>query len=429
MSRSLKKVLNPFKSIRSTPARLSNNDSVQYPGTPMARETWDLQVMSDAGSTPIPVYTTQDPLNNFKPKDDPKLSDEMLLKIIRDMTMVRSMDKKFEQTQRIGLNSFYMTCRGEEGITCVMPLAMDPADVIYTQYREQGVFLSRGVPIEELAKQVFARAGSHADGKQMPVHYGSKKYNLPTVSSPLGTQIIQAVGHAYAIKRSSDPDRCVATFFGDGSASEGDAFAALNFASVLEAPVVFCCRNNGYAISTPVKDQYKGDGIAARGVALGMDVIRLNGNDVFAVYNAVKKAREIAVNESRPVLIEFMTYRAGNHSTSDDSSAYRPKAEIDMYMDKYDPISKYEMYLRKERPDLWDSQKSLDWQEYLNKSITQIVDEQKMGLKPCPSTLFTDVYDPAQPLPPNLEEQRKQMLEHLENYGEKYNLSQYEKKY
>ena len=100
-----------------------------------------------------------------------------------------------------------------------------------------------------------------------------------------------------------------------------------------------------------------------------------------------------------------------------------------MYMDKYDPISKYEMYLRKERPDLWDSQKSLDWQEYLNKSITQIVDEQKMGLKPCPSTLFTDVYDPAQPLPPNLEEQRKQMLEHLENYGEKYNLSQYEKKY
>ena len=138
MSRSLKKVLSPFNSIRSSPARLSNNDSVQYPGTPMARETWDLQVMSDAGSTPIPVYTTQDPLDNFKPKDDPKLSDEMLLKIIRDMTMVRSMDKKFEQTQRIGLNSFYMTCRGEEGITCVMPLAMDPADVIYSAFKNFG---------------------------------------------------------------------------------------------------------------------------------------------------------------------------------------------------------------------------------------------------------------------------------------------------
>jgi len=426
LSRSLRSAIKPFRLLQ-TATRLSNSDSnVQYPGTPLAKETWQLQVFSDAEATPIPVYTTQDPENNFKPKDDPQLSDEMLLKIIRDMTMVRSMDKKFEQTQRIGLNSFYMTCRGEEGITCVMPLAMDAEDFIYTQYREQGVFLSRGVPIEELARQVFARAGSHADGKQMPVHYGSKKYNLPTVSSPLGTQIIQAVGHAYAIKRSSDPDRCVAVFFGDGSASEGDAFAALNFASTLEAPVVFCCRNNGYAISTPVKEQYRGDGIAARGVALGMDVIRLNGNDVFAVYNAVKKAREIAVNESRPVLLEFMTYRAGNHSTSDDSSAYRPKSEIDMYMDAYDPISKFEMYLRKERPDLWDSTKSLEWQEYLNKSITQIVDEQKMGLKPCPTTLFNDVYDK---LPPILEEQKAEMLEHLENYGDKYNLSQYEKKY
>ena len=170
----LRKVLSrPF--LRSV-YRFSNSDSsTQYPGTPLAKETWDLQIFSDAEATPIPVYTTQDPENNFKPKDDPELTDEMLLKIIRDMTMVRSMDKKFEQTQRIGLNSFYMTCRGEEGITCVMPLAMDPEDVIYTQYREQGVFISRGVPIEELARQVFARAGSHADGKQMPVHYGSKK--------------------------------------------------------------------------------------------------------------------------------------------------------------------------------------------------------------------------------------------------------------
>ena len=97
-----------------------------------------------------------------------------------------------------------------------------------------------------------------------------------------------------------------------------------------------------------------------------------------------------------------------------------------MYMDKYDPISKYEMYLRQERPDLWDSKKSLEWQEYLNKSITAIVDEQKMGLKPCPTTLFDDVYDK---LPPVLQEQKDQMLEHIENYGDKYNLSQYEKKY
>lgn len=427
VARSLKQVFKRQSRVFSTSATIFKSDGdTQYPGTPLAKETWELNVWSDQDVTPIPVYTTQQTDDHFAPKDDPKLSDDMMLKWLRDMLSVRSMDRKFEQTQRIGLNSFYMTCRGEEGITCVLPTALEPDDVIYTQYREQGVFIARGVPIEQLARQVFARAGSHADGKQMPVHYGSAEYNLPTISSPLGTQLPQAAGHAYAIKRSADPDRCVVTFFGDGSASEGDAFAAMNFASVLDCPVIFACRNNGYAISTPVADQYKGDGIGARGIALGMDVMRVNGNDVFAVYNTVKRAREIAVRESRPVLIEFMTYRAGNHSTSDDSSAYRPKQEIDMYMDKYDPIAKFEQYLRKHRPDLWDSQKSQEWQAYMNKEITKIVDEQKNALKPCPTTLFTDVYDQ---LTPNLEKQQKAMLEHLEVYGDKYNLSAYEKKY
>ena len=105
----------------------------------------------------------------------------------------------------------------------------------------------------------------------------------------------------------------------------------MNFASTLECPVVFLVRNNGYAISTPAREQYRGDGIAARGIALGMEVIRVNGNDVFATYNSVKAARDIAVSESRPVLVEFMTYRAGNHSTSDDSTAYRSRGEVSFF--------------------------------------------------------------------------------------------------
>ena len=131
-----------------------------------------------------------------------------------------------------------------------------------------------------------------------------------------------AAGAAYAFKRAQN-GAIVICYFGEGAASEGDAHAAFNFAATLDCPIIFFCRNNGYAISTPVNEQYKGDGIAVRGPAFGMDTIRVDGNDVFAVYNATRAARDICINENRPVLIEAMTYRIGHHSTSDDSSAYR----------------------------------------------------------------------------------------------------------
>ena len=408
-----------------TPTVLSSRSAgseLKYPGTPTAKETHNLQFFNDELTEPIPIYTTMDEKDNFAPRDDPNVPEETLLKWYRDMTMIRQIDRKLEATQRIGQNSFYMTCRGEESITVAAASALNDEDVCYTQYREQGLFISRGVPLAEMVAQVFANAGSHADGKQMPVHYGSAKYNLPTVSSPLGTQLPQAAGHAYAIKRSSNPDRCVTVWFGDGSASEGDSFAALNFASVLDCPVIFCCRNNGFAISTPVEEQYRGDGVAIRGIALGMNVIRVNGNDIFAVYNAVKSARQIAVQESRPVFIEFMTYRAGNHSTSDDSSAYRQKSEIDFFMDNYDPITKFATYLRAR--NLWDSDKDKEWLISLNKEITDIVESATKDLKPCPTTLFDDVYDELTPL---LKEQKAEMLDHLSKYGQHYNLGKYEK--
>ena len=409
--------------IRSS-SRTAGSVPNKYPGSPTAKETHSLTFFSDKNTEAIPIYTTMDEKNHFIPRDNPNLDNETLLKWYRDMTLLRSFDRKLEATQRVGQNSFYMTCRGEEAITIAAEAALSIEDICYTQYREHGLFVARGVPIKEMVSQVMAKAGSHAEGKQMPVHYGSKKFNLPTVSSPLGTQLPQAVGHAYAFKQSSNKDRCVTVWFGDGSASEGDAFAALNFASVLECPVIFMCRNNGFAISTPVDEQYRGDGIAARGIALGMDVIRVNGNDIFAVYNAVRQARRISVEESRPVLVEYMTYRAGNHSTSDDSSAYRQRSEIDYFMDNYDPIQKFETYLRSQ--NLWDSEKSSAWNTSLNKEITSIVEEVTGLKKPCPTTLFDDVYDE---LTPALEDQKKQLLEHLEKYGEHYNLSDYDKKY
>jgi 2-oxoisovalerate dehydrogenase E1 component alpha subunit len=119
----------------------------------------------------------------------------------------------------------------------------------------------------------------------------------------------------------------------------------MNFAAVYEVPLIFICRNNGYAISTPVRDQYRGDGIASRGAGYGIVTIRVDGNDLFAVYNATKAAREIAVTQSRPVLIEAMTYRLGHHSTSDDSTAYRSIDEINSWEKDDNPILRFKNYL------------------------------------------------------------------------------------
>merc|ERR1719454_2023559 len=151
--------------------------------------------------------------------------------------------------------------------------------------------------------------------------------NVQQVHAVLGTQVPQAPGAGYAYKLDEE-DRVSVAYFGDGAASEGDALTALNFASVYGAQTLFICRNNGYSISTGVEDQYGGDGIAARGPAFGIPALRVDGNDIVAVYNATKEARRRCVEEKTPVLLELMTYRVGDHTTSDDSSAYRTKAEV-----------------------------------------------------------------------------------------------------
>ena len=187
-------------------------------------------------------------------------------------------------------------------------------------------------------------------GKQMPIHYGSKDLNIVTVSSPLTTQVPQASGAGYNFRVRGD-DRIAVTYFGEGAASEGDFHPALNFAATLRCQTLFFCRNNMYAISTPIDDQYAGDGIAARGVSYGIPTIRVDGNDIFAVYAATKAARELIMREKRPALIEAVSYRVGDHSTSDFSQRYRGEEEMQKWTDllaKFgNPIQRLEKYLTK----------------------------------------------------------------------------------
>lgn len=191
-------------------------------------------------------------------------------------------------------------------------LALDLNDVIFGQYREAGVLMHRGYTVQNMVDQCYSNKNDGGKGRQMPVHYGcallilflwkrSKELNFQTISSPLATQIPQATGAAYALKvkgctsltftNNAGLKSVVVCYFGDGAASEGDFHAALNFASTLSAPVIFFCRNNKWAISTPSREQYRGDGIAGRGIAYGIDTIRVDGNDFFAVYNATRQAK------------------------------------------------------------------------------------------------------------------------------------------
>ncbi|KAK2088540.1 hypothetical protein P7K49_034447 [Saguinus oedipus] len=320
-----------------------------------------------------------------------------------------------------GRISFYMTNYGEEGTHVGSAAALDNTDLVFGQYREAGVLMYRDYPLELFMAQCYGNISDLGKGRQMPVHYGCKERHFVTISSPLATQIPQAVGAAYAAKR-ANANRVVICYFGEGAASEGDAHAGFNFAATLECPIIFFCRNNGYAISTPTSEQYRGDGIAARGPGYGILSIRVDGNDVFAVYNATKEARRRAVAENQPFLIEAMTYRIGHHSTSDDSSAYRSVDEVN-YWDKQDhPISRLRHYLLSR--GWWDEEQEKAWRKQSRKKVMEAFEQAERKPKPNPNLLFSDVY---QEMPSQLRKQQESLARHLQTYGEHYPLEHFDK--
>ncbi len=280
---------------------------------------------------------------------------------------------------------------------------------VFGQYRETGVIMWRGFTVQNVADQLFGNDNSLCRGRSMPMLFGSKKLHFHTMSAPLTTQMPQATGAAFALKGTQN---CVICYFGEGAASEGDFHPALNFAATLECPVVFFCRNNGFAISTATDEQYRGDGIASRAVGYGMHTIRVDGNDVFAVYQATKMAREIAVRESKPVLVEAMTYRVGHHSTSDDSTAYRSVDEINSWKHERDPVERFRNFLM--RRGIWDSELEAAHRAEEKKAVLAAIPKAEGKEKPSIDTLFTDVY---KVMPQHLKEQQAELKAHMEKYG------------
>jgi 2-oxoisovalerate dehydrogenase E1 component alpha subunit len=207
-------------------------------------------------------------------------------------------------------------------------------------------------------------------------------------SSPIGTKIPHAAGCAYAMKMQKE-DTVAICYFGEGTTSEGDFHVALNFAAVRKAPAIFFCRNNGYAISTPTYRQFSSDGIAPKGIGYGIPAIRVDGNDFFAVYEAVSLARQHCIEGKGPYLIEAMTYRMGAHSTADDPSVYRQESEVNEWKKKC-PVLRLRKYL--EKKGLWSDKLEQETVEAITQEINQAIEVAKATPKPPLHSIIEHVY-------------------------------------
>ncbi|TAQ85981.1 hypothetical protein B7494_g5697 [Chlorociboria aeruginascens] len=375
----------------------------------------------------MPTYRAMGPDGDIIDPSFTPASDTLALEMYRNMISVSIMDLIMFDAQRQGRLSFYMTSQGEEG-TCVgSASALEKEDVVFSQYREAGVFVQRGYTFEDFMSQLFANKKDAGKGRNMPVHYGSAALNIHTISSPLATQIPQAAGAAYALKMQrlanpNIPPRIVACYFGEGAASEGDFHAALNIAATRSCPVVFICRNNGYAISTPTLEQYRGDGIASRGTGYGIDTIRVDGNDIWAVREATGKARELALQDGgRPILIEAMSYRISHHSTSDDSFAYRARVEVEDWKRRDNPITRLRKYL--EKKGVWDEEREKELRGRVRKEVLKAFAAAEKEKKPPLRTMFEDVYEE---MTPELQEQMSELKSIIERYPDEYDVSEFE---
>ncbi|KAF7422680.1 hypothetical protein PC9H_010836 [Pleurotus ostreatus] len=390
-----------------------------HSNSPIVSKLKFFNAVSGDGNT-IPTYRVLDGVGKpLEGAELPEIDRALARKVYEHMQLLPTLDTVLYNVQRQGKISFYVSLHGEEATIIGSAAALELDDEVLGQYRETGVLLWRGYGLDNVMAQCFGNEEDTASkGKQMPVHLSSPKYHFHTISSPLATQIPQAAGVAYALRRiPSRRSRSIAAcYFGEGAASEGDFHAGLLMASTIPSPALFIARNNGFAISTPSSEQFYGDGIASRGPGYGIHTIRVDGNDVLAVMSAVKEARKRCLEEGRAVLIEAMTYRVGHHSTSDDSFAYRARAEVEDWKKIDNPITRFRLFL--ESQGWWDAQAEEELKDRLKADVMKAFKRAESLPKPELKELFTDVYGGEEPW--NLKEQRAELQGLLRKYGNEW---------
>lgn len=322
------------------------------------------------------------------------LSDEQVIEAYEQMWICRQLDEIAFKLQRSGRMGTYPQNKGQEANAAGSAMAMvRGTDWVIPCYRENLAMHMHGMPYHQILMHWMGdeRGNKIPDGVKMT-----------PLSVPIGTHMLHAAGIAWAMKLRKE-QAAVITYFGDGATSEGDFHGAMNFASVLKVPTIFYCQNNQWAISVPFEQQMASETVAQKAFAYGMPTIRVDGNDIFAVYKAVSDARKRAINGDGPSFIEGLTYRLGDHTTADDARRYRDSAEVEAWMEK-DPLIRTRKYLVSK--DLWDDGKQSALGERADTIVGEIVKSAEGVAAPDKAEFFDHMFAE---IPNDLREQRDTM--------------------
>lgn len=285
---------------------------------------------------------------NYTPMDFARLNftNEELVHVYRNLLMPRMIEEKMLVLLRQGKISKWFSGIGQEAISVGCTLALENDEWIFPLHRNLGVFTSRQMPLHKLFMQWQGNKEGYSKGRERSFHFGSKPHHICGMISHLGPQLAVAdgVALAYTLKKEN---KVSLAFSGDGGTSEGDFHEALNVAAVWDLPVIFVIENNGYGLSTPVKEQYRCESLVDKARGYGMEGIRINGNNVLSVYDTIKGVRDYCIKNQKPYLVECMTFRMRGHEEA-SGTKYVPKELFEEWGRK-DPIKNYEQFLIAEK--------------------------------------------------------------------------------
>jgi pyruvate dehydrogenase E1 component alpha subunit len=371
--------------------------------TSITPASWS-HVPSSSQATPhAGILEVQREDGSLDPTHDPKVDSELVIALYRHMVLVRLLDERMVLLQRQGRIGFHIGSIGEEAAILGSAAALRDQDWLFPCYREFGAALWRGMTLEAYMHNMFGTAEDPAKGRQMPDHYTCRAAKFGSISSPIGTQITQAVGFAWAAKMKKDP-LATLVYFGEGATSSSEFHNGMNFAGVFKTPTVFFCRNNGWAISVPAERQTASASFADKGIAYGIPAVQCDGNDLFAVMKVTRDAIGRAAAGEGPTLIEAMTYRISGHSTSDDPKAYRKDDVVEGWRKK-DPIHRLRRYL--DSAGLWSDAKQTELEAKIDGELKTAIGKAEAAATPALETMFEDVYANR---PWHLAEQQKELL-------------------
>lgn len=337
------------------------------------------------------LFQILDHEGNASEADVVEFDQSLALKLFRGMLTIRVTDERMMALQRQGRIGFYGEAKGQEAAVVGCAAASIADDWIVPALREAGVGLFRGLSLDKYIAQIFGNGADISKGRQMPCHPCDRDTNYVVMSSCVSSQIPHAVGIAMAMKMEGDRGRACMGFMGDGGTSEADFHVALNFAGVFGAPVVLVCQNNQWAISTPGTIQTASETIAVKGLSYGLESLRCDGNDIFAVYKTAKYALEKARRGDGPTFIELLTYRVSAHSSSDDPSRYRDESVTEVWRDERDPLRRMRAFL--ERRGWIDDARESEMAAAIEAEVRRVIAEQEKIGKPALGTLIEDVYE------------------------------------